>query len=86
MFFSNPVTNQEKTDVVECSCVSWDRLGDSEVTNSSPSQGGSRDLPSHDQLCSSESHRNQADGQSALICVVWIRKTGKVQSLTITIM
>ena len=85
MFFSNPVTNQEKIDMTKCPCVSQNRLGNSAVTNSSPSLGGSHGLPSRGQLCSFELHRNQADGQSTLIRVVWIRKTGKVQSLTITI-
>ena len=77
--FSNPTINQEKLELIKYYCVNQDSLGNFAVTNGLPNLSGSHYIPQAGQLCSLESLRDHADGQSILMCVVQIRKTGKGQ-------
>lgn len=76
---SNPITNQEKFDLVKYYCISQDRTGNFAVTNGPQKISGSHYIPNTGQLCSLGSLRDHEDGQAILMYRVWIRKTGKGQ-------
>lgn len=81
---SNPITNQEKLDLVRYYCISQDRSGNFVVANGPQNISGSHYIANAGQLCSLESLRDHAHGRSILMYRSGLerQRKGKVQGLT----